>query len=275
MRHTPSTIKQLITEKVEGVWVKDYDEKGHYYVNTISKKRVPSVTTKLGILKKEHLEKWKIKLAIEFLEQENRWQRLAGEERYSLITAAQLAHKDVSGAAASAGSKTHQCIEAYLLSWLSKGYPPKDIRTWFGPDADPQSIAGARAAEKLFKENDIVPVATELLVGDESVNSAGQLDFLCFWNKRLTLVDWKLANSIDDGYAVQASAYKKMFERMTKLRIKDIKILQLSKNYDSFNIYLVPNVKEAFKSFKGLSMYYDWYHNGQDKTPRDKKIVYV
>jgi len=166
MRHTPSTIKQLITEKVEGVWVKDYDEKGHYYVNTISKKRVPSVTTKLGILKKEHLEKWKIKLAIEFLEQENRWQRLAGEERYSLITAAQLAHKDVSGAAASAGSKTHQCIEAYLLSWLSKGYPPKDIRTWFGPDADPQSIAGARAAEKLFKENDIVPVATELLVGD-------------------------------------------------------------------------------------------------------------
>lgn len=267
---TPTAIKHIIKTKVEGIWIADHDERGHFYLNTKTGIRVPSITTKQKIIKKEHLDKWMVKKGVEWLEEGDRFAKLAGPDRNLMMIGAQEAHKEESGDAAGAGTLTHAVIEDYIRYWLEKGHPPEDIRKGFNENADPRSIAGARAAERLFRENPITPIATELLVGDEEMNSAGTLDFLCMWGDELVLLDWKLTNNVEDGYAAQTSAYKGMFERMTDLKIAKIKVAQLSKGCDKFTIHKVAAPAKAYKAMVGLSRYYDYLY---DETPKIEKDV--
>lgn len=270
---TADFIKQVIQEKVIGVWQPKHTAEGHFYQNTQTGIVVPSITTKQKIIKKDHLDRWMVRMAVEWLEVGDRFEKLKGPERNTYMTGAQIAHTEISGDAAGAGSLAHEVIENYLKFWIEKGYPPEDIRKGFLENADPRSIAGARAAEQLLRKNPIVPIATELLVGSEKINSAGTLDFLCLWGNRLTLVDWKLTNQVGDEYASQTAAYRYMFEEMTKLKIHDIKILQLSKECDRFTRYRVPNPRSAYNAMKALSKYYDWKHNGVEKVVKDVQLI--
>lgn len=270
---TADEIKKVIKEKVEGVWIADHDATGHFYSNTKSGARVASITTKQKMVNKPHLDKWVVKKGVEWLEQYDRFEKLKGPERNLMMMGAQDAHKEESGEAASDGTLTHAVIENYVKYWLKEGKPPDDIKKGFLPDASPKSIAGARAAEKLFQTNPhIVPIATELLVGDDvEMHSAGQLDLLVFdtIEKELELWDWKLTNSIEDGYAAQASAYKGMLERMSGLKIKRIKVHQLSKNCDKFTTYKVAAPALAYRAMVGLSRYYDYLYGPVPRIEKD------
>jgi predicted RecB family nuclease len=93
--------------------------------------------------------------------------------------------------------------------------------------------------------------------------------------KELTLVDWKLANSIDDTYAVQTAAYKKMFEKMTGLKIKRVRVMKIDKFSDKFKCYNVPGLPAALKAFQNISKVYDWMYDGKKKLIEDKIIVTI
>ncbi len=269
---SPPEIRQIIAEKVTGVWVAEHTAEGHFYRNTKTGTLCPSVTTKQKIIDKPHLKKWAVKKGIEYIEQFDRFEKLKGPERNIYMMGAQDAHMEESQEAADAGTLCHAVIEKYVLYWITNGRPPEDIRKAFLPDADPKAIAGARAAERLFRENpQIVPVATELLVGSDDINCAGTLDLLVFniETKELEVWDWKLTNSIEDGYAAQVSTYKGMFEDMTDLVVARIKVFQLSKQYDKFNRYKVSAPAYAYKAMKGLSMYYDYLYGVKPKIERD------
>lgn len=268
-------IKKIIEEKVSGVWVAEHDVFGHHYRNTKTGKLVDSVTTKQKIIDKPHLKRWMIKRAIEWLEIGDRFAKLKTDERNVYMVGAQQAHTEEALDAADAGTLCHGVIEAYIKYFLKFGEYPSDIRQLFKPGADGKAVAGARAAERLLKTKDIVPVATELLVGDDRMNMAGQLDFLCLYEGDLAILDWKLTNSVSDEYAAQVGTYKKLFERMTDLRVKKVKIFQLSKNFDGFTPYNIPGIASAYQAMQGLSRYYDWSSNQKEKISKDIKRMTI
>ena len=266
-------LKTIIKEKVDGKWVPKHDAFGHHYSNGSILQ--DSVTTKLGILNKPHLLKWAIRKGVEFLEFENRWQRLASHDREELLSGAQSAYTDIRDDAGSVGTQAHNGIEKYILEWISTQKRPDDIKKFLIEKADPRAIASARGIEALFKTKEIIPVASEILVGHHKY-SAGTLDFLCFWEGKLTLVDFKTSNHIDKiSYSMQVAAYKYFFEHMTGIKIPQLKIIHLSKDYDKYDIYKVNNIGQASIAFKALCRVYDWMTDGKEKVAKDIKRLRI
>ena len=119
-----------------------------------------------------------------------------------------------------------------------------------------------------------MPLASEILVGNPRY-SAGTLDFLCLWEDKLTLVDFKTSNSVmSKDFVMQVSAYKYFFQKMTGLTIKQIKIIHLSKDMDKFGLWQVARPAEAYRAFRSLCVFYRWWINPADKLVKDvKKMV--
>lgn len=262
-------IKKIIEEKVNGVWIAEHTSDGHFYRHRDFGVLVKSVTGKL-IAKKEHLQRWAIKKGIEWLEQGDRWEKLKDPAlRSDYITGAQEAYTEFRDEAGSVGTLAHAVAEKYLDYWIENGIAPEDITKAFKEGADPRSIASARAVEAALKKHRVVPIASELLVGDIKLNVAGTLDLLCMWDGELAIIDFKTSNSVDDDYACQVAVYKKLFELMTGLKIKVVKILHLSKDHDKFTIYNIPAIEEAFRAYMGIAKFYDWRENGKVKVEKD------
>jgi len=254
---------------VEGRVEARHDEYGHKY--EFNGKILTSVTTKLQRLNKPHLQKWKTVKAIEWLEREDRWERLKDPtlKREDIINAALFAPDSIRDDAGNVGTQAHNIIERYVNEWVSTGQMPVDIRNFCDmTKTDPRAIASARAAEAAFRKHNVQPIACELLVGHPKW-SAGTLDFLCIWDGKLCLADFKTSNSVSDDYAMQTAAYKYMFEHMTKVKISTIKIMHFSKDNDSFTIYNVKKVSEAWKAFKAICTVDDWFNNRTKKLEKD------
>lgn len=267
-------IQKIIEKKVYGKIEAAHDDRGHHYRFVDTGTVEDSVTTR-NVLDKPHLVSWSIGLAIDFLSEGDRWQRLSGPERESLIKSAKLQHTDVRDDAGTVGGDAHDVIEHWIKEWISTGVKPGDIREYVARagHTDYRVVAACRAAEAVFGKYNVVPVATELLVGVEGYG-AGTLDLLVLNEKgELELFDWKTSNNINDFYSIQVSAYKKLFEMMTGLKIKSCKILKIDKFSDKFKAYNIPNTTQAWRAFKSLSVVYHWQNNGQDKLVEDKKIV--
>jgi hypothetical protein len=273
-------IKQIIADKIIGKITPEHTTEGHFYRFKGCSTLVPSVTTITGrIINKPHLIRWAIKMAIEWLEVDERWKYLSVPGvRNNYIQAAQEAHTDIRDEAGHVGTTAHNVIEKYIKVWLKTGVKPKDIREFFPMvegriTSDYRAVASARALQAMLEKNRIIPIASEILVGNPKL-SAGTLDFLCLWDQKLCLVDFKTSNSIDPaGYSLQTSAYKHFFQEMTGLKIHTVRIVHLSKDYDKFDLYKVKAPAKAYKAFKNLVYLDCWIYNGLDKVEKDIKRV--
>lgn len=267
-------IKEIIAEKVEGKIEPRHTDDGHFYEFMGTGKTVPSVTTiQKEVLVKPHLMPWAIKMGIEWLEIDDRWTRLKDPAyRNEYIVGAQIAHTEPRDDAGSVGTAAHEIIERYVKNWIRDGERPLDIRFYAKPDTDPRSIAATRAFEQLCLKHNITPLASEILVGDERY-SAGTLDLLVLWDGELVLTDVKTSNSVSDEYASQTACYSYFFTHMTGLKIKQIKILHLSKDMDKFTIYKVNQPYKAYQAFKGICNYHRWRFGGTEKLIKDIKKV--
>jgi len=304
------TVKDNVQKYCLGKILPKHDNYGHHYAFTDSGLVVDSVTTILSILRKDHLLKWAITKGVEWLEVSDRWTRL-GDPLYrsELLVGAQTAHTDIRDDAGNVGTQAHNAIELYLIEWINTGVKPQDIRLFFpfvtkeedlwqipgyvpirltAPrksikisdelwivDTDPRAIASARGVEKLFNEHKVVPLYSELLVGDQKY-SAGTLDFLCLWDGVLTLVDWKTSNKIDKiSYPLQISAYKYFFQHMTGIRIKQCKLIHLSKTSNSFTVWNLVDSVSCWVAFKALCVAYRWMNDRKEHLLKDKKILQI
>lgn len=274
---TLEAIKENIAHNITGVWEAAHTEHGHRYLHVPSGKYQKSVTTKQGgVLAKPHLITWAVKMGAEWLLKEDRLNRLATERfRDDMIKGMQLAHTDIRDEAGGVGTLAHNAAERYINDWMASGVQPENIVAFAPTGCDPRAIASMRAVEAFFKKYDIVPIASEILVGDVRY-SAGTLDFLCFMNGELALIDFKTSNAVDQvGYSTQVAAYKYFFEKMTGVKIKHCKILHLSKDYDKFEVYKVNNINKAWTAFKQICALYDWIYGTRDKITRDIKRIAI
>lgn len=267
-------VKETIKERVQGKIEAAHDSFGHHY-RLPSGKIVDSVTTKLAVFgDKQHLIKWAVKMGFEWMEKDNRFQKLCPENRADYLKGAVQAHEDNRDFAGDIGHQGHAVIENYVNEWIKSGAAPADIRSFISEGTNYRVYAVARSAEAAFLKYNVIPVASELLVGSEKYNAAGTLDLLVMnENNQLELWDFKSSNSVKDDYAIQVSAYKKFFEDMTLLSIKKCRILHLSKDSDKYGCYDIPKTGPAFVVFKNISKAYDWSKNGLPKLVNDKIII--
>jgi len=268
-------IRKQIDKYVSGKIEADHGVWGHEYILP-SGKRVKSVTSKL-IIEKPHLRKWAVVKGVEWMEKEDRFNKLKTADdtyRKELLTGASLAHTDIRDEAGFVGTSAHNIIEEYLKVWIDTGSQPSDIRKFAPKGTDPRAIAAIRSAERLFTKHDVLPVATEMLVGtDKWGGIAGTLDLLAFFGDKLYVSDWKTSNAVADDYAIQVSAYMYAFLDMTQHRIPvaGCNLVKLSKDYDKIELYDIPYPTRAFRAYKNISGVYDWLENKKKKLVKHKK----
>lgn len=282
--YTLEEVKANIAANVEGKIKAVHTMDKHMY-------RLPSGTivdsvTQRNIIDKPHLIPWAVRLAIEFLEKDDRFLQLKGPTRDDLVKMAQFIHRDNRDDAGTVGGKAHDCLEMWIKHWIATGERPGDIRQWLinKGHEDSRVWGSARAGEAVFKKYDTaIPVACEILVGIES-GGAGTLDVLVWVPSgqrnilndelgHLELWDWKTSNQMDDFYAMQTSAYRHFFQKMTGLKIAVVKIFKLDKESDRFHSYLVRFPNRAYAAFRRLSWVYDWRENDMKKLLEDKNRV--
>jgi len=274
---TLDEIKKIIAEKVTGKIEPRHTSEGHRYCFLETGHIVTSVTTRLQLLHKPHLDLWKIKMAALWLIEGNRAQQLLNPEATgAMIMGMQQASNDIRDVAGNIGGVAHQMAERYTNEWMATGVRPADIKTFAPPNVDSRSIAAARSMEAWFIKSQIIPVASEILVGDKRY-SAGTLDLL-FLDKegRLCLGDHKTSNGIDKiSYSMQVAAYKYFFESMTGLKIYKCVILHASKDNDSFSVHKVMRLPQAYKAFKQICGVYNWISSRSEKIIKDIKRITI
>lgn len=277
---TKDHILQIIQYKVNGRWVACHDDRGHHYLHTATGTVVDSVTTK-NIIEKEHLRNWAVRVGIEWLETDGRWEKYLEAKKLDkneYLQGAILAHTGIRDEAGTVGSHVHDAAEAFIKQWIATGVKPDDIIPFIDEQGkmDGRVWAGARSVKKLFDDRpDVIPVASELLVGSIALNGAGTLDLLVLNKGVLELWDFKTSNSIDKiGYSMQVAAYSSMFTSMTGLRPKAWRVVKISKDFDKVDIYRLVNYKKALDCFKAISKVYDLVKGNQFTMERDvPKII--
>jgi hypothetical protein len=284
--YTLEEVKKNIAENVTGKIVAHHTIDKHRY-KLPNGQLVDSVTQR-NIIDKPHLIPWAVRLAIEFLEQDDRFLQLKGPTRDDLVKMAQFIHRDNRDDAGTVGGKAHDCLEIWIKEWIETGVKPGDIREFLKAKGheDSRVWGSARAGEAVFKKNDTaIPVACEILVGWDK-EGAGTLDVLVWIPSgkknesgdevgHLELWDWKTSNQMDDFYAMQVSAYRRFFMKMTGLKIEFVKIFKLDKESDRFHVYNVPFPNRAYAAFRRLSWVYDWRESDMKKLLEDKNRIII
>ena len=157
----------------------------------IDGKNYPSITTVLGVQKKEGLEKWR---------------KAVGEE---------AANWEM-GRAARRGKATHTLVEQYL-----KGETPA-IR-------DVLPLGLFRLMKPYLDQIDNVQLSEEIMYSHK-LTIAGQVDCIADYNGKLSVIDFKTANKERkedwiENYYIQTCAYAIMYEELFGKRIEQLVIL--------------------------------------------------
>ncbi len=296
-----------------GLVVPEHTDTGHFYRHVPSNLLFSSVTAKCGILDSPHLKKWSAKLAVEYIckQVEIDPSLLQPGKIVTLKPAAILAHQDHFEDAGDVGTKGHKVIEDYLLDWMNTGNRPESIIPFVPNDSnDSRVIAIARSAEKFCKDFLVIPIVSEMKIASVKYKYGGTLDSLMMvFNKHtdgekncekhdflqlskrnpnkvkcllcglsgeyeFSIVDWKTSNSIDKvEYAMQTAAYWQALYEMTGLKPKRIYVVRIDKAVCKYEVRVLTNRKQAFKSFFHAANLYDWLNDGNDKlinaTPRE------
>ena len=157
----------------------------------IDGKNYPSITTVLGVQKKEGLEKWR---------------KAVGEE----------AAKWEMGRAARRGKATHTLVEQYLKSETPA------IR-------DVLPLGLFRLMKPYLDQIDNVQLS-EAIMYSHKLTIAGQVDCIADYNGKLSVIDFKTANKERkedwiENYYIQTCAYAIMYEELFGKRIEQLVIL--------------------------------------------------
>ena len=157
----------------------------------IDGKNYPSITTVLGVQKKEGLEKWR---------------KAVGEE----------AAKWEMGRAARRGKATHTLVEQYLKSETPA------IR-------DVLPLGLFRLMKPYIDQIDNVQLSEEIMYSHK-LTVAGQVDCVADYNGKLSVIDFKTANKERkedwiENYYIQTCAYAIMYEELFGKRIEQLVIL--------------------------------------------------
>ena len=197
----------------------------------IDGKNYPSITTVLGVQKKEGLEKWR---------------KAVGEE----------AAKWEMGRAARRGKATHTLVEQYLKSETPA------IR-------DVLPLGLFRLMKPYLDQIDNVQLSEEIMYSHK-LTIAGQVDCVADYNGKLSVIDFKTANKERkedwiENYYIQTCAYAIMYEELFGKRIEQLVILMAGE--DGTMRSFIRNKKDFEKKLEESIKYFYKYY---EKLNKDK-----
>ena len=202
---------------------KGMNQNGFRFYN-IDGKNYPSVTSILGIKKKEGLEQWR---------------KNVGEE----------AAKWEMARAARRGKATHTLVEQYL-----KG-EPQTIR-------DVLPIGMFRLLKPYLDQINNIH-CLERIMYSHKLTLAGQVDCIAEYNGKLSVIDFKTANkeridSWNESYYLQCTAYAIMYEELFGTPIEQIVILQAGED-GSCHSFLKQKKDYLSQLEKDIKSFYKYY----------------
>lgn len=171
-----------------------FNEARHRY--ELDGKRIPSVTTILGVINKPGLPYWAAKLvAEEAITHHSHWgARIdSGEHADSIIRDLKSAPWRQRDDAANRGTRIHTVLEAAATG---------------DPTACPTDLMGmATAAIDLLDRLDLQPTHTEARLYNREHWYAGTADLIATIGGETWLLDWKSSRSLHDTHIMQLEAY--------------------------------------------------------------------
>lgn len=174
-----------------------FDDRRHRY--TLDGKRIPSVTTILGVLDKPGLPYWSAGLvARDAITNHDYWgQRIHnGEDPEQVIRDLKRTPWKERDKAARRGTRIHQVLEA-----AAHGDPtdcPQDL------------LPMAQQAVDLLDREDVRTVETEARGYSRELWYAGTIDLIATVRGETWLLDWKSSKSVHETHVMQVAAYAHM-----------------------------------------------------------------
>lgn len=193
---------------------------------------------------KDYLKFWAAKMVVEYLKDKQKEIKKMSVGQYTeLLLEAKKQHTQRSKGALQIGTDTHDWMESYIKG---KTKPiTKDIEHPVNEFLD------------FERKHKVRWVCVEKIVCSPTHLVAGRLDSLAFVDDRLSLLDFKTSNQIDEGYFLQTGGYQMCLDEMG-IPVEQRIILRLPKTKeDHFEAVLVntdyEKDKEAF-----LHLRYAW-----------------
>jgi len=220
-----SKLPQTVGKKIDGFRFYEIDGKAY-----------PSVTTVLGIQKKQDLQAWRDKIG----------EKVADWEM---------------GRAARRGKATHTLVEQYIkgLTPSERGVLPLGLFRLLKPYVD---------------QIDNVHLL-ETIMYSPKLTIAGQVDCVAEYNGKLSVIDFKTANSERkenwiENYFMQCSAYAQMYEEMFGKEIEQVVVL-LAAEDGSVASYIKEKKEYMPKLMKSIEDFYKYYEEqNKDKVKSTK-----
>lgn len=167
-------------------------------------KRVPSVTTVLGVIAKPWLVQWANRLGLQGINSTEYVDQAAG-----------------------AGSLTHAAIDA--------AFRGEALDAALVEEFSEEERAAGRNAWRRFTEwraaHAVEPLLTEHQMVSERLHVGGTLDFFAVVNGRRTIVDFKTSSSIYDSHLIQLSAYRSLLEE-AGTQVDEVRVVTLPRDPD-------------------------------------------
>ena len=201
--------------------------KAHTVYKDRSGKRVPGVTTVIGVLEKPALIPWAWGLGMKGID----YRKFRDDK-------------------ADIGTLTHEMILADLKE--------KECDT---SDFTANQIDQAHICFKKYqdwkKKNTLEQIIIEKPIVSEEYRYGGTVDLYCVLNGTPTLIDYKTTKAVYDEMSIQLAAYKHLIEESYKYEVTECKILRIGRNEEEgFEERTFNNTGLSFKIFRNcLNIY--------------------
>lgn len=156
-------------------------------------------------------------------------------------------HRDVSGAAADAGTVAH-----YLIECRIKGFEP-DLKP-YGEESLIKAYQALENFDRWAKTFDFQVVATETAFVSEEHGYGGMIDCVAYVQGQFCITDWKTSNAVYADHLIQLAAYHYGWNEINPDHqlTGGAHLLRFSKEDAAFTHHWIGDLSAPWEAFKHL-----------------------
>jgi|SRR6185437_12412527 len=255
---------------------RDDTYKGRFY-ETADGKRLPSVTTILGVIGKPALINWAAKVERELVIETSadlycdcpaapKMSRLAWVTTMGNRLGKSRAHQRLLTKAADIGSQVHALIEWTLRAKLCQEPGPS-------PQITDKATWAFMAWQDWAKSVNLKPIVIEQTVWSDMHGYAGTMDLLALVNGKATVLDWKSGKAVYPEAHLQNAAYRHAIREMGHGDPAQGMIVRLPKveTDPNFEVVEAHDEKECLEVFLAAMEVWKWNAKMDTWKPPEEK----